>query len=147
MYLIVYTSELSQPAEDIEATLKNIIEIAQVKNTEANITGLLFYHNSRFLQFIEGPKDELEKLMRTLSCDSRHKNIVRIVDEPVYVRSFSNWAMDSFNLNSDAVLSIEELRAVRDVYKKNVNVISNVLAMFYKQMLTHNALTQKRSLT
>ena len=143
MYLIVYTSELSKPDVDIDTALKDIVEIAKVKNTEANITGLLFYHNSRFLQFIEGSKDELEKLMLRISADSRHTNIVRIVDEPVYVRSFSGWAMDSFNLNSDDVLSVEELNAVRDVYKKNVNVISNVLAMFYKQMLAHNALTPK----
>ena len=143
MYLIVYTSELSKPDVDIDTALKDIVEIAKVKNTKANITGLLFYHNSRFLQFIEGSKDELEKLMLRISADSRHTNIVRIVDEPVCVRSFSGWAMDSFNLNSDDVLSVEELNAVRDVYKKNVNVISNVLAMFYKQMLAHNALTPK----
>jgi hypothetical protein len=135
MYLIVYTSELTQSSNNVDTLLKNIVDVAKVYNAKANITGLLFYHNLRFLQFLEGSKDDLEKLMLTIGCDSRHKNIVRIVDEVVYVRSFSDWTMDSFNLDSNDVITLDKLNAVRDVYKKNLNVVSNVLAKFYKAML------------
>ncbi len=135
MHLIVYTSELTAPSENINILLKCIVEHAAVKNAQSDITGLLFYHNSRFLQFIEGHQAALDTLMQTMSKDPRHKNIVRIIDETVPERSFSDWAMDSFNLNNNDVISLEELNAVRDVYRKYANVIPGALANFYKHML------------
>ncbi len=135
IHLLVYTSELAQAPEEIDNILRDIIKISKINNVKNEISGLLFYHNSRFLQFIEGDKNSLELLMKNIARDPRHKNIIRIIDEPVYVRSFSGWSMDSFNLNNNDAISLAELNAIRDIYKQNFNVISNVLATFYKLML------------
>jgi len=135
MHLIVYTSELAERSENIDKILTDIVTVSKINNQQRAITGLLFYHNERFLQFIEGEKNELELLMQTLAKDPRHKNIERIIDEYIPLRGFSNWSMDSFNLGNNDVISLSQLNSIRDVYKKNFNIVSNILSMFYKLML------------
>lgn len=143
MHLIVYTSELTERPENIDKILTDIVTVSKINNQRRAITGLLFYHNERFLQFIEGEKHELESLMLTLAKDPRHKNIERIIDEYIPVRGFTNWSMESLNLSNNEVISLSQLNSIRDVYKKNFNIVSNILSMFYKLMLESYNLNPK----
>ena len=75
MHLFVYTSELSNKNADIDQLLSDITKVAKRDNMQQKITGLLFYHQGRFLQLIEGPISALENLMAILERDTRHNNI------------------------------------------------------------------------
>ena len=75
MHLIIYTSEYVGRAEYIDDVLADIVKRSKINNTEYDITGLLFYHNGRFIQVLEGDKDSLEGLMSILEKDDRHEKI------------------------------------------------------------------------
>ncbi|MGB5277100.1 MAG: hypothetical protein WBP02_08000, partial [Gammaproteobacteria bacterium] len=67
--------------------------------------------------------------------DNRHKNIQRILDQPIKKRGFMDWNMDSCNLSEDQDIDPEELIRIRDAYKKHLLVDSKFLVEFYKAML------------
>ena len=139
MHIIVYISEYTGRDVDIEADLADITKLAQTNNGEAQITGLLFYHDRHFLQVIEADQASLENLMAVLVNDSRHKNIERIVDEIIPTRSFSDWHMASFNLSDDEPLAPEEIKKITKLFKDNVSLSSaggDLLVDFYQTMLT-----------
>lgn len=135
MHLIVYTSEYIGRDEDINSTLDDLVRKSQINNPEFGITGLLFYHNRRFIQVLEGDRDALEGLMSILEKDNRHKNIQRILDQPIKKRGFQDWNMDSLNLSEHQHIDPDELIRIRDAYKKHLLVDSRFLVELYKAML------------
>lgn len=138
MHLIVYTSKYVGNREEVDKALSDITEIAKINNIEFSITGLLFFHVDRFVQIIEGKKLSLEGLMEILEKDDRHKEIMRLIDEPIEERSYSDWNMDSFNLSDSDKLCSNELLNISRVYKETISTRSDLLTRFYKAMLaTH----------
>ena len=135
MHLIVYTSEYIGRDEDINSALDDLVRKSQINNPEFGITGLLFYHNRRFIQVLEGDRKALEGLMSILEKDNRHKNIQRILDQPIKKRGFQDWNMDSLNLSEDQHIDPDELIRIRDAYKKHLLVDSRFLVELYKAML------------
>lgn len=134
MHTIVYSSQISSK-EPIDHLLKNITSVAQKNNYKQEITGVLFFHNNRFLQIIEGPKDELQQLMLKLKKDPRHRHIEILIDEAIENRSFEEWDMDSFNLDSENNFNIENLKEIRDLYKKNFKMNSEVMIKLFKKLI------------
>jgi len=139
MHLIIYTSKYIGRPEDIDDVLADIVSKSQVNNTEFDITGMLFYHNGRFIQALEGDAESLEGLMSILENDSRHENIQRIVDQTIKKRTFSEWSMGSLDLSEDATIDPDELIRIRDAYKKHLLVDSKLMVELYKAMLAMGA--------
>jgi len=135
MHFIVYTSEYIGKEEDINPVLDDIVKKSKTNNPEYGITGLLFYHNQRFIQVLEGERDALEGLMSILEKDHRHKNIQRILDQQIKKRGFKDWNMDSLHLAKGQDIDPDELIRIRDAYKKHLLVDSKLLVEFYKAML------------
>jgi len=135
MHFITYTSKYAGTAEDINAVLADIIKSSKINNVEHDITGLLFYHNGRFVQVLEGDKDSLERLMSILGKDDRHEDVQRIIDQSIKKRGFQEWSMDSLNLSEDATVDPDELIRIQDAYKKHLLIDSKLLVEFYKAML------------
>lgn len=136
MHLIVYTSEYTGKVEDVDAALADIVARSKTNNTERDITGLLFYQGGRFIQLLEGDRESLEGLMSILEDDKRHKNIQRIVDQPIKERAFQEWGMGSLNLSENTVIDPDELVRIQRAYEKHLFVDSRLLIDFYKAMLT-----------
>ena len=139
MHFIVYTSEYIGKEEDINPVLDDIVKKSKIHNPEYGITGLLFYHNQRFIQVLEGERDALEGLMSILEKDNRHRNIQRIIDQQIKKRGFNDWNMDSLNLAEGQDIDPDELIRIRDAYKKHLLVDSRLLVDFYKAMLALSA--------
>ena len=140
MHVILYTSEYTGKAEEINQTLKDIVSSSKRNNPKTLITGALFFHNGRFLQVIEGPKKSVDDLMSHITKDYRSKNLLELVNEPILERSFSLWNMDSFNLSEKEHLDIKELKLIRDVYKYNLVVKTDILIEFFKSALKSHEL-------
>jgi hypothetical protein len=145
VHLIVYTSEYIGDEQNINTVLDAITTSAKVRNPNLKITGLLFYHQPRFLQIIEGPKDSLDQMMQIINRDRRHKNIERLISEAIPERKFNDWNMDSINLSNNESLDLAELVLIRDVYKQNLQVNTDAIADFYKAMLQSHALISQVS--
>ncbi len=135
MHLIVYTSESTLKNTDINKTLDDISRKARLNNKNLNITGLLFYHNRRFVQILEGSTESLEKLLKIIEKDKRHKNIERIIDEEINKRGFEEWNMDSFNISENEEIDPVELKKITDAMKKNLVLDSLLLTTLYKSLL------------
>ena len=135
LHLLVYTSEYTGKDEDINNVLKDIIRDSKINNRQYNITGLLFYHSRSFVQIIEGQDNDLEELMSILESDPRHKNIIRIVYEPIEKRAFSDWNMSSFDLSDHIDINADKLCTIKEMYKESLKIKTNILVHFYTAML------------
>lgn len=114
--LIIYMSDYVGSKNQVNKELVKISSVAKVNNIQFNITGVLFYHNGKFLQAIEGTRTTLEHLMMVLEKDPRHKNITRLVDTEVNNQSFSDWNMDAFNLDDDMNMNAEQITEIKQLF-------------------------------
>lgn len=135
MHLICYISEYTGTGGAVDEDLACITAQAKKHNAAYSITGLLFYHQRSFVQFIEGEHIALEGLMDILAKDTRHTRIRRIVDQSVRERGYASWNMDSFNLDKSFRLTPEVLLRLKTEYENNCLLRSDLLVNFYKVLL------------
>jgi hypothetical protein len=81
-----------------EDLLKLLVQ-ARKKNQELDVTGLLLYHNKEFMQLIEGKKEVILELWKTIKVDKRHFYPKVIYQGPVSKRGFSEWNMAFRNID------------------------------------------------
>lgn len=75
--------------------LDQIIATAKHHNPRFSITGLLVYGSGIFFQWLEGPKDNVTSLLKIISADPRHSNVVVLTQEDeIRERLFPNWDME-----------------------------------------------------
>jgi len=91
LHELLYTSAARNPmsTEDLMALLKH----AREKNARLQITGLLVYHNGEFMQLIEGEKEIVQSLWKTIRLDDRHIAARIVYDGPIKERGFAEWTM------------------------------------------------------
>lgn len=88
---IVYSSAASSAFTD--AALRELLARTRKKNAAAGVTGILLHVDRSFLQVLEGEPSVLEPLYATIAYDRRHSDIVKIIQEPITQRDFSDWSM------------------------------------------------------
>ncbi len=88
---IVYLSYSSK--ELSESELNDLLATIRRKNEIQNITGLLLYNEEAFIQVIEGDKETIHQVFDLISNDSRHTNVLKLLEEPIAKRAFPGWRM------------------------------------------------------
>ncbi|MGJ7580289.1 BLUF domain-containing protein [Variovorax sp. RHLX14] len=86
---IIYTSTSLCQAEDI----RQILERSRIHNARIDVTGALFLHKDKFLQYLEGDDASIEKVYQRILKDSRHADCKLIDRRFISVRIFSDWSM------------------------------------------------------
>lgn len=116
---IVYESQASESLT--EADVLEILRKSQVCNNRAGISGLLVFKDGRFLQFIEGPPQEVKALYARITEDPRHRDLRLLNETGSDSLLMPTWAMaytssdpsgglgDNFVLAHRQALSICEL--------------------------------------
>ncbi len=88
---VVYRSqavrEMSPPA------LHELTVGSQRRNARDAITGLMLYDGGQFFQWIEGPPDNIDRLMGSICQDPRHTGIEILNNQTVTARTFGDWSM------------------------------------------------------
>ncbi len=103
LFSLVYCSRASSNLERDE--LDGIIAVARRNNLRRHITGWLVYSSGIFFQWLEGRREDVERLMSTISADPRHEAIVVLSEtEEIRERLFSAWDME--------LVSAADIRAV-----------------------------------
>ena len=93
LHNVVYCSQAGPGMDD--AAVATIIDISRRKNPEQGITGLLVFGSGIFFQWLEGPRDNVTRLMATIDADQRHNNVVHLsVTDEVRERMFPDWDME-----------------------------------------------------
>ena len=98
LYYLVYVSSATQLME--ETDLAELLGQARENNARDNITGMLLYKDGGFMQAIEGEEEVVLRLHDKILKDSRHKNIINLIEGALEERQFSQWSMAFTNVNS-----------------------------------------------
>jgi hypothetical protein len=89
LYQLIYSSKAS--AAVTLAGLQGILVDARAGNEARNITGALIFIDGYFLQVLEGEKDTVIALIRSIITDSRHTDVKVIHEMEVDHRMFGTW--------------------------------------------------------
>lgn len=89
---VTYTS-LAKP--DLQTSeLEEIHRTSRQSNARDEITGLLVYNGTHFLQVVEGAEEPVAKLIERLRDDPRHKGFEVRDKRRIDGRSFPDWPME-----------------------------------------------------
>lgn len=105
LHSIVYMSYANREFSTQE--LKELLKVARERNMGLDVSGLLLYHEGRFLQVIEGEQEVLENLMARIEADPRHRRLTRLVDRAVDRRLFAEWSMGFLDISPDEAKELE----------------------------------------
>jgi hypothetical protein len=73
--------------------LRELLDGARANNRRRGVTGILLHADGSFLQVLEGPGDEVDKLYALISRDPRHERMVRIFRGELAAPTFIDWSM------------------------------------------------------
>lgn len=103
----IYTSSLAPGLDDQE--LRNILKKARENNAELGVSGMLLFDSGAFFQVLEGPKGVVGPLYAKIAGDPRHQHVVKLIEEPIEERDFSDWTMGIANLRRQELAAIPGL--------------------------------------
>lgn len=71
----------------------HLLKRARERNREYGITGVLLYDGGNFMQYLEGPKENLDIIYRIIEEDKQHTGIILLSREAIEDRQFGDWSM------------------------------------------------------
>lgn len=93
LHFLCYSSVRRGNHENLLDEIKNILDVARKFNKQHNITGVLYYTNGRFFQYIEGLEPVIENLFDQIVMDPRHHLVHYYGTYPTDYRRFKEWSM------------------------------------------------------
>ena len=91
LYRLVYTSFRKSSCTKKE--IEKILEACKRNNPSRGVTGILLHSSNRFIQYIEGSKENVEDLYELIKDDPRHTSINKRSFESIEKRLFPSWEM------------------------------------------------------
>lgn len=93
LFNVVYCSRATAGVES--ADVDTIVSTARRRNPALGITGILVFGSEVFFQWIEGPKEQVLGLMKSIEADRRHDTLVVLsTGEEIRERVFPTWDME-----------------------------------------------------
>jgi len=86
-----YSSHMSAGLSDEK--IRSIISQSATFNRAAGVTGALLISGPQFFQYLEGPPDGLDTVMRRIHESRSHHAIVQVLDASIQARAVPYWAM------------------------------------------------------
>ena len=83
--------------------LLELLRAARAKNQALGITGVLLHRQGRFVQLLEGGREEVHALYATIRADDRHRDVTLVWDAEGDARWFADWWMAFRDLEEDPV--------------------------------------------
>ncbi|VED90383.1 cyclic-di-GMP phosphodiesterase (plasmid) [Klebsiella pneumoniae] len=91
-------------------SIMKMIELANVHNIKSDVTGILIFNGIHFLQLLEGPQVQVNEIYSRICTDTRHYNIVELLNDVAPFRRFSNAGMElidiDLHINEDCLTAI-----------------------------------------
>ena len=94
----LYASRISTPLAT--SALDEILEQSRKNNPTRGITGLLCHTHDSFVQVVEGGREPISDLLRSIYRDDRHQQMTILLFEEIGERQFGNWTMGLVNVES-----------------------------------------------
>ena len=100
--------------------MATILGESQRNNEREGLIGALAAHDGRFIQVIKGTPGALDRLLRRLAPDPRHRDIVILDRRPIAERRFTEWTMASSRIGPETAPVLERLMATPDTSASEV---------------------------
>ncbi len=95
--MVAYVSKLVvndiNNQNEIELILQDIIEVCNRNNKRRDVTGMLYYGEGCFLQYLEGQKKDVIVTLQRIKNDHRHSEFSIMMHEETARRIFAEWSM------------------------------------------------------
>ncbi len=88
-----------------------ILAESQRNNARDGLTGALAAHGEIYIQVIEGAPPTLDRLLKRLGGDNRHRDIVVLGRSPVTGRLFDDWTMAHAKITPELRPTLDALMA------------------------------------
>lgn len=135
---IVYVSFSTENLSEMD--LENLLTVIREKNRKQNVTGLLLYNDGSFIQVIEGKKETIHNLFEIIKKDTRHENIVLLLEEEIEKRAFPDWAMGYERLTKQQSSKLKgfsdfmETGTAEEVLSRTTSEVMHLLNSFKKHI-------------
>lgn len=63
------------------------------RNLREDLTGVLMYREGNVMQYLEGPREALQRVWRSILVDPLHHRVQELTNEPIAQREFADWRM------------------------------------------------------
>ncbi|RYU92218.1 BLUF domain-containing protein [Mucilaginibacter terrigena] len=124
-----------------ENQLLDILHNSRQHNAALSISGVLLYSEGTFIQVLEGRDSVIDALYARIQADQRHKNIIKLIDEPITEKSFAQWLM-GFAV-TDAAKTEKLLGYLRSVNELDLNSSNSGTINAIKTFIESNGLDVK----
>ena len=123
-----------------EEEIQKILASCKRNNSDKDITGVLLYSSTHFVQYLEGEYKKILALYDNIKEDDRHKNVVMLGSGPIKERSFPSWQMgakkfDETNIEYQTDMSPaeqEEFKSILSGNEKEGNRALTLMKKFFK---------------
>jgi len=112
---------------------EDLFEAARANNIKNNITGILIYRNSNFLQVLEGEQTMVDSTFKRIRLDVRHHNLFKIIDTTIEQRFFQDYNCGFTVINDSQTMHklkdyLEWLKSSDDIKaKKIISIVENFI--------------------
>ncbi len=93
IYRWVYVSRCLLFGEDLDDAIRQIVSCSIERNGLLGVTGALVCSASRFGQYLEGERDGVLALKRSITADERHDSLADLHEGFVDRRLFADWSL------------------------------------------------------
>ena len=94
-HILVSMTYASRANPDVTAKdFNEILQQANENNAANGITGMLIFNKNYFLQTIEGPRAQINRLLYSLIADTRHHDLQVIETREIRHRDWAKWSMN-----------------------------------------------------
>lgn len=115
---LIHTSEIIAHASEAEEL--DILRKAKEKHLTKRVSGLMFYHNKRCVQLLEGKEDDVMASFEEMKKDPNHRNVTLAAKNSTDKVSLPTWAVAYFSKtlpksvqkNHPSILNQEQAHAV-----------------------------------
>jgi len=137
MFHIIYASRAVKAFS--RAEFKDLLQGSRTKNARTKVTGMLVYHESVFVQVLEGEEQCVRGIFQSIEKDPRHTSIsVLRRNRPVCSnRIFGDWSMGFLDGKADA----KGLRRfIRTVTNQHLLTLREIEALDLSALLLHQTI-------
>lgn len=83
--------------------IEKILASCKKNNPPLNITGVLLYSDTKFIQLVEGDAKVIMELYDKIKKDSRHTNPMMIAYNPIKEKAFPSWHMANRDISKTEI--------------------------------------------
>jgi hypothetical protein len=134
IFRLVYVSVATRRL--VEQDLIDILRTARERNQSLGVTGMLLFRDGDFMQLLEGQESAVRDLYGHIARDTRHRNVIVLLEEFADERLFADWSMGFHTLTPETAARVpgytafldDPLRA--DRFARSPHECLNLLGLF-----------------